>query len=70
MLCILGVSMVINDEVLSELKDSAGNQRQERAKEILEEKKVKITKVTYENKNNFSIHARVNGRLDNYLWNM
>ena len=58
--------MVINDEVLSELKDSAGNQRQERAKEILEEKKVKITKVTYENKNNFSIHARVNGRLDNY----
>ena len=58
--------MVINDEVLNELKNSAGDRKQERAQKIVDEKKVKITKVTYENKNNFSIHTKVNGRLDNY----
>ena len=58
--------MLINDEVIEELKNSAGDQRQEKAEEIIKEKKIKITKITYDNKVNFSIHAQVEGKLNNY----
>ena len=47
--------MIVNPEILKELRTSAGNEREEKAEEYVDDKKVKITKVTYENKNNFSI---------------
>ena len=53
--------MIISEEVLEELKESAGLKRKEKANKIVKENKVKITKVTYEDKDNFSIHAQVKG---------
>ena len=58
--------MIICNEILEELKESAGEARNEKASNIVKDNKVKITKVTYENKNNFSVHAKVKGNLDDY----
>ncbi len=58
--------MIVNDEVLHELKDSAGDLKIEKANQIKESNNVKITKVNYENSNNFSIHAEVKGTNDVY----
>lgn len=58
--------MIICNEILEELKESAGEARNEKASNIVKNNKVKITKVTYENKNNFSVHAKVKGNLDDY----
>ena len=56
--------MIVNDEVLHELEISAGNKRAEKANDIKSNNNVKITKVNYENSNNFSIHAEVKGKND------
>ena len=58
--------MIISNDILEELKESAGEARNEKASNIVKNNKVKITKVTYENKNNFSVHAKVKGNLDDY----
>ena len=58
--------MIISNDILEELKESAGESRNEKASNIVKNNKVKITKVTYENKNNFSVHAKVKGNLDDY----
>ena len=54
--------MIVNDEVLHELEISAGDKRAEKANDIKSNNNVKITKVNYENSNNFSIHAEVKGK--------
>ena len=59
--------MVVNDEVLNELKLSAGDIREEKAKDIKANNNVKMTKINYENSNNFSIHAEVKGTNDTYF---
>ena len=59
--------MVVNDNILNELKQSAGDKREEKAKDIKENNNVKITKINYENSNNFSIHAEVKGTNDTYF---
>ena len=53
--------MIVNPEILKELRTSAGNTREEKAEEYVDDKKVKITKVTYEDKNNFEIRSKVRG---------
>lgn len=53
--------MIVNPEILKELRTSAGNTREEKAEGYVDSKKVKITKVTYEDKNNFEIHSKVRG---------
>ena len=53
--------MIVNPEILKELRTSAGNEREEKAEEYVDDKKVKITKVTYEDKNNFEIRSKVRG---------
>ena len=54
--------MIVNPEILKELRTSAGTKREEKAEEYVDAKKVKITKVTYENKNNFEIRSKVRGK--------
>ena len=58
--------MIVNDEVLNELRLSAGDKREEKAKDIKANNNVKMTKINYENLNNFSIHAEVKGTNDTY----
>ena len=58
--------MIVNDEVLHELEISAGDKRAQKAYDIKSNNNVKITKVNYENSNNFSIHAEVKGTNDAY----
>ena len=53
--------MIVNPEILKELRTSAGNTREEKAEGYVDSKKVKITKVTYEDKNNFEIRSKVRG---------
>lgn len=54
--------MIVNPEILKELRTSAGSSREEKAEEYVDDKKVKITKVIYENKNNFEIRSKVRGK--------
>lgn len=54
--------MIVNPEILKELRTSAGKSREEKAEEYVDDKKVKITKVIYENKNNFEIRSKVRGK--------
>ena len=59
--------MVVNDDVLNELKESAGDKREKKANKIKANNNVKITKINYESSNNFSIHAEVKGTNDTYF---
>lgn len=58
--------MFVNGEVLNELQLSAGDKKVEKAKDIKANNNVKMTKINYENSNNFSIHAEVRGTNDTY----
>ena len=58
--------MVVNPEILEELYIDAGQDRVERAKEYVDLKKVKITKVTYEDINNFEVRSKVIGNGQTY----
>jgi len=51
--------MFINDEIINELYEGAGETRYNKANNLYKETKVKITKVIYENKNNFDLHGEV-----------
>lgn len=53
--------MIVNPEILKELRISAGSSRQEKAEKYVDNKKVKITKVIYEDRNNFEIRSKVRG---------
>ena len=58
--------MIVRDELLEELKQTAGYARCEKAKQFVEAGKVIITKTAYENRDNFSIHAKVKGNQADY----
>lgn len=58
--------MVINDEILEELKNSATEEDLNNAKNIMREDSITVTKVTYTDKNNFSVRADVQGKLGTY----
>ena len=51
--------MLIDEEVLDELYESAGADRERRANRYVNEKKVKMGKITYENKGNFELRSNV-----------
>ena len=58
--------MIVRDELLEELKQTAGYARCEKAKQFVDAGKVIITKTAYENRDNFSIHAKVKGNQADY----
>lgn len=58
--------MIVNPGILNELRNGAGSAREQRAEDYVENKKVNIKKVIYEDSNNFEIRAKVRGNLDNY----
>ena len=51
--------MIISENVLDELVLSAGSTRTQKANNYVEEGNVNITKVVYENKENFAIRSKV-----------
>lgn len=51
--------MFISDEIVNELYEGAGETRYKKADNLYKEGKVKISKVIYENKNNFDLHGIV-----------
>ncbi len=53
--------MLVNENILEELCESAGELRTQKAREYQKKAKVKLTKVDYEDENNFGIHANVIG---------
>ena len=53
--------MLIDEEVLDELYESAGADREARARRYVDEKRVKMGKITYENKGNFELRSNVEG---------
>lgn len=51
--------MFVSDEIVNELYEGAGETRYKKADNLHKNSKVKITKVIYENKNNFDLHGVV-----------
>ena len=62
--------MLINKELTQELYGDAGESRRFRAKELLNHGKVSIIKADYQNQDNFSVEAIVNGNMDDYTVNI
>ena len=62
--------MLINKELTQELYGDAGEPRRFRAKELLNHGKVSIIKADYQNPDNFSVEAIVNGNMDDYTVNI
>ena len=62
--------MLINKELTQELYGDAGEPRRFRAKELLNHGKVSIVKADYQNPDNFSVEAIVNGNMDDYTVNI
>lgn len=58
--------MIVNPEMLKDLCESAGELREEKAKKYVEQKKINIKKVIYDNENNFEIRSKVKGNNDIY----
>lgn len=58
--------MVIKDVILDELKSAASQEDREQAEEIVRNRSVTITKVTYLDESNFSIHGVVKGHHGDY----
>ena len=58
--------MIVNPQVLKELKDVAGSDREERAEDYVNRKRVNIKKVIYDNINNFEVRSKVRGNQDIY----
>ena len=57
--------MFVKEEIVESLCLDAGERRVKRAKEYLEQKRVRINEVKYENKDDFEVHAKVRGT-ENY----
>lgn len=53
--------MIINPEIIKELCSEAGETRKEKAQSYVRQKKVNITKVIYDDINNFEIRSKVKG---------
>ena len=51
--------MLVNNEIITELYENAGDTRYQKALEYVKDKRVTITNVNYENKNNFELAATV-----------
>ena len=62
--------MLINKELTQEIYGDAGELRKSKAKELLNYGKVSIIKADYQNPDNFSVEAIVNGNLDDYTVNI
>lgn len=58
--------MLVNNEIIAELYENAGDTRYQNALEYVKEKRVTITNVNYENKNNFEIAGTVKGSKGTY----
>ena len=58
--------MQVNSQLADEIYNDVGSMRLEKAKKIVNEGKVEIKKVEYENQNNFEISAEVEGNYDYY----
>ena len=58
--------MIVNPQILNELRISAGSAREERAENYVYSKKVSIKKVIYDDMNNFEIRSIVKGSGDIY----
>ena len=58
--------MVINSELLLELCRDAGTSRQLKAERYVKEKRVNITKVIYDDANNFELRSKVRGSIYKY----
>ena len=52
---------MVNKSILNDLYTNAGSQKQTEARQYVMKKKVNITKVIYDDENNFEIKARVKG---------
>ena len=57
--------MFVKEEIVESLCLDAGERRVKRAKEYLEQRRVQINEVKYENKDDFEVHAKVRGT-ENY----
>ena len=58
--------MIINSDILVELSRDAGTSRNLKAEKYVKEKRVNITKVIYDDENNFELKSKVRGSLDKY----
>ncbi len=58
--------MIVDSELLEDLYYSAGESRRERAIDYVRQKRVNITKVLYDNSQNFEVRSRVKGNGINY----
>lgn len=58
--------MIVNPEILNELRNGAGATREQKAENYVENRRVNIKKVIYEDSNNFEIRAKVKGNIENY----
>lgn len=58
--------MAINSDLLLELSRDAGTSRNLKAERYVKEKRVNITKVIYDDANNFELKSKVRGSIDNY----
>lgn len=58
--------MIVSSSILNELRTSAGEAKEQRAKDYVKSKKVNIKKVIYEDTNNFEIRSKVRGNEDFY----
>ena len=58
--------MLVNNEIITELYENAGDTRYQNALEYVKDKRVTITNVNYENKNNFELAATVKGSKGTY----
>ena len=58
--------MLVNEEIITELYENAGDARYSKALNYAKEKRVTITNVEYENKNNFALSASVKGNKSTY----
>jgi len=58
--------VLVNEGILKELKTYVTEQTLEKAEELHKNEKVLIKKINYENNNNYTINAEVEGRLDKY----
>ena len=57
---------MLNQKLLEQLCEEAGEKRTEKAKEYVKNRRVNITKVFYDDSNNFEVYGRVNGNYDIY----
>lgn len=58
--------MIVNPEILEDLYGSTTMERKQRALKYVEQKRVNIKKVTYEDSKNFDIRSTVRGNGDIY----